>query len=124
MGGQFVIESAGTGSWHVGEPPDRRMQRVAQKNAVALSGTARQVTRNDFDRFDFIICMDESNREHLETMGVPERKLHLLLEFDPKSSLLEVPDPYSGGQDGFETVYRIIDSACDALLDKLTARAR
>jgi protein-tyrosine phosphatase len=118
---RFHIESAGTGGWHAGEPPDHRVREVATRNGVTLDGTARQITRHDFKRFDHILCMDEDNREDLLAMGVPREKLRLLLECDRNASMHEVPDPYYGGTDGFELVYRLVDAACDALLDALLA---
>ena len=116
---RFHIESAGTGAWHVGEPPDPRVLQNAARHGVPMSGLARQVKPEDFDRFELLLCMDNANRDHLLRMGAPESKTRLLLEFDPKSTVREVPDPYYGGDDGFETVYRLVDAACDALVDRL-----
>jgi protein-tyrosine phosphatase len=121
---QFIIDSAGTGGWHVGERPDRRVREVARRHGVNLNGRARQVTSQDFDRFDHLVCMDDENRRILEQSGAPDDKLRLLLECDPASAVREVPDPYYGGRRGFENVYGLIDSACDALLDELLAVAR
>lgn len=118
---RFEIDSAGTGGWHAGEPPDLRVQRCAAARGVPITGAARQVHRNDFTRFDLLICMDESNRSHLLEMGAPPEKVHLLLNFDPRSVLDEVPDPYYGGADGFELVFNLVDAACSALLDHLLA---
>ena len=86
---------------------------------MVLPGQARQVRNDDFSRFDHLICMDETNRDDLLAMGAPDQKLTLLLDHDPEQELVEVPDPYYGGPDGFETIYRMIDSACDALLEQL-----
>jgi len=121
---RFVIDSAGTGNWHAGESPDPRARGVAKAHGVTLHGTARQITRSDFGRFDLLLCMDEENRDCLISLGAPAEKLRLLLACDPNASCREVPDPYYGGPDGFETVYRLIDSACDALLDELTGAAK
>jgi protein-tyrosine phosphatase len=127
---RFLIDSAGTGGWHAGEPPDPRVRRVASSHGVPMTGTARQVCRDDFARFDHLVCMDDENREHLLAMGAPPQKVRLLLECDRASgsggggggaACREVPDPYYGGQDGFENVFRLVDSACDALLDELLA---
>lgn len=118
---RFVVDSAGTGGWHVGEPPDPRVHRVAAANGVKMQGIARQITKADFDRFDWLICMDQDNRDHLLRLGAPSDKVRLLLECDPCAAMLEVPDPYYGGQDGFELCYKLIDAACDALLDELLA---
>lgn len=118
---RFLVDSAGTGQWHAGERPDRRARAVAKQHGIVLTSRARQVTTEDFDRFDHLVCMDESNREDLESWGAPQHKLQLLLEVDHDCPLREVPDPFYGGGDGFQTVFRLIDSACDALLDQLLA---
>jgi protein-tyrosine phosphatase len=121
---QFIIDSAGTGGWHVGERPDGRVREVASRHGVDLNSRARQVTAEDFQRYDFLICMDDENRRHLEQAGAPDEKLRLLLECDPAAAVREVPDPYYGGRRGFENVYGLIDSACEALLDELLAVPR
>lgn len=118
---RFEVDSAGTGAWHVGEQPDARVREVAARHNIILAGRARQVSRDDFDRFDHIICMDEDNRDRLARRGAPESNLRLLLEFDPTAGTREVPDPYFGGSQGFEIIYELIDSACRALLESLLA---
>ncbi|MHC5006270.1 MAG: low molecular weight protein-tyrosine-phosphatase [Planctomycetota bacterium] len=121
---RFIVDSAGTGGWHAGERADGRVREVAKRHGVDLNGQARQVTPEDFNRFDHVICMDDENRRQLEQAGAPGGKLRLLLECDPAAAVREVPDPYYGGRSGFETVYSLIDSACAALLDELLAAAR
>ena len=121
---RFEVDSAGTGGWHAGEPPDARVRRIAASNGVELTGVARQVAAADFCDFDHIICMDDDNREHLLRMGAPPSKVRLLLDVLPQSSVREVPDPYYGGIEGFQEVFRLVDQACDALLDELTAVKR
>lgn len=121
---RFTVDSAGTGHWHAGERPDRRVRQIAQRHGIVLPGRARQVTPEDFTRFDHLICMDETNREDLVCRGAPQEKLRLLLEVNPASEIREVPDPYYGGDDGFEIVFRLIDTACDALLDEMLAALR
>jgi protein-tyrosine phosphatase len=120
---RFLVDSAGTGAWHVGERPDGRVRELARRRGVDLDGRARQVTPDDLERFDHLICMDEENLRQLERLGAPGSKLRLLLESDPSSTVREVPDPYYGGRRGFEVVYDLIDSACEALLDELLAAA-
>ncbi len=97
LSGSFHIESAGTGGWHVGEPPDSRATMVASRYGVALESRAQQVTEEHLARFDYVIAMDRDNLSALERMAetsgaAPE--LHLLREFDPTGSGEEVPDPY------------------------------
>jgi protein-tyrosine phosphatase len=119
---RFEIDSAGTGGWHVGERPDGRMRAVAERNGVTLDGRARQVKRRDFERFDLLVCMDENNRHDLLDLGAPESKIRPLLTFDAAKQFGEVPDPYYGGADGFNLVYRLVDAACEGLLDHLLAQ--
>ena len=119
---RFVIDSAGTGGWHAGEPPDRRMLATAKRHGIMLACTARQITRRDLDRFHHIICMDETNRREVAALADGSghaAKVRLLMEFDANSPAREVPDPYYGGGEGFETVYRLVDSACEKLLANL-----
>jgi len=84
-----------------------------------MVGLARQVKPNDFERFDLLVCMDHANRDHLLRLGAPPGKVKLLLDFAPRQPLREVPDPYYGGDAGFETVYRLVDAACDGLIESL-----
>lgn len=118
---RFLVDSAGTGSWHVGESPDHRSARSAATHGVTLTGHARQVQPEDFRRFEYIVAMDQSNLAHLEEyqQGVGgEAILYLLREFDPDGGPgAEVPDPYYGGPNGFEEVYDIVDRSCRAFLN-------
>jgi len=117
---RFRVDSAGTGSWHVGESPDHRSVRSAATHGVALTGHSRQVQPEDFRTFDFIVAMDQSNLSHLQQYrdGVGgEAALFLLREFDPEGGPgAEVPDPYYGGPNGFEEVYDMVDRSCRELL--------
>ena len=119
---RFEIDSAGTGGWHAGEPPDPRAHHIVTSNGIKVTGTARQIRREDFQQFDLLLCMDNENRQYLLAQGAPRDKVRLLLECDPKAGCREVPDPYYGGSDGFQRVFQLIDSACDALLDELLAK--
>ena len=108
------IESAGTGNWHIGKPPDKRMQATALKNGVVLNSLARQFQSEDFDRFDLIIAMDKTNLTDLSILCPPsivKTKLKLFRSFDPKNFAtkpLDVPDPYYGGEEGFDHVFEIV----------------
>ncbi len=119
------LDSAGTGAWHVGSPPDARASAAAETRGVRLEGRARQVRRTDFDDFDLLLAMDTSNMRELRQLapGSPEReKVKLLREFDPQSAgveNLDVPDPYYGGEDGFEKVFELVHAACAGLLAKI-----
>ncbi|MCA8959793.1 MAG: low molecular weight phosphotyrosine protein phosphatase [Planctomycetes bacterium] len=120
---RFEIDSAGTGGWHSGERADPRMRATAARHGVELTSRARQVVPRDFTHFDSIVAMDDSNVEHLVAAGAPRARVRLLLEADPAAEVREVPDPYYGGVDGFEQVYRLVDSACQKLLAELVARS-
>ncbi len=123
VGHKYEADSAGTGSWHVGEPPDPRMVRVAAQHGLQYGGRARQFKREDFERFDLIIAMDIDNRAFLfnkARTAEEQAKIHLLREFDPEGGPnASVPDPYYGGPDGFETVYQIVERSCKGLLEQL-----
>ncbi len=120
---KFEVDSAGTGAWHVGEPPDSRMRRVAASHGLKYSGRARQIRPEDLDHFDIIIAMDRQNLVDLARIArSPEsaRKIRLLREFDPDSQpQAGVPDPYYGGIDGFEEVYQIVERSTSNLLNAL-----
>lgn len=117
------IDSAGTGSWHVGEERDRRSRAVAKTRGMPITGPARQFSRADFDRFDLILALDEQNATDLRRMAPGDEaraKIHLLREFDPAAPRgAEVPDPYYGGAEGFDLVFDICLAACQGLLDHL-----
>lgn len=123
LGNKYQVDSAGTGSWHVGEAPDSRMVRVAAQHGLQYTGSARQVTKQDLEKFDVIVAMDRDNRAVLFNMvrGIKQQsKIHLLREFDPQAKInAEVPDPYYGGSEGFERVYQIIRRSCEGLLAAL-----
>jgi protein-tyrosine phosphatase len=122
------VESAGTGGWHAGEPPDERATAAAARRGVTLEGAARQVKPADFRRFDLLIALDRANLRELLALAPDEEaaeKVRLLREFEPAASGdLDVPDPYYGGDRGFETVLDMVEAACRELLDELRAADR
>ena len=121
---RFDIDSAGTGSWHVGERPDARAAMVAQQHGVDLECRARQLTEDDLRRFDYVIAMDRENLQNIRRMADAigsEAEVALLREFDPEGGGDEVPDPYYGGASGFETVYEMVQRSCANLLERLKA---
>jgi protein-tyrosine phosphatase len=117
------VDSAGTGAWHVGEPPDPRSTEVAMRHGIPLRGRARRVRAEDFNRFDYIFAMDRSNLRdlrHLESQGDGGALLTLFREFDPHpDGDLDVPDPYYGGADGFDLMFEMIDRTCAAFVEHL-----
>lgn len=119
LAARFHVDSAGTGGWHVGAPADHRARTVARRHGVVLPSRARVIEQADFTRFHRLLCMDESNRENLLELGAPAERTHLLLEFAANQRLLEVPDPYIGDEQDFETVFNLVDPACDGLIDFL-----
>jgi protein-tyrosine phosphatase len=127
----ILIESAGTGDWHIGEPRDRRSQAVGRARGIPLSGVAQQFTSVDFDRYDYVLAMDRANRKELLRLARNEEdraKVRLLRSFDPslpqpdEDAGPEVPDPYYGGPRGFEEVFDICERACRGLLEHLRSR--
>lgn len=124
LDGRFEIDSAGTGSWHVGDTPDPRAVSVAREHGVVLDSRARQVTPSDLEHFDHVVAMDRNNLRDLERMAdasTATARMSLLRDFDPHPESPDVPDPYYGGAEGFEEVYRIVSRSCDALLAHLGA---
>jgi protein-tyrosine phosphatase len=122
VGHRLRVASAGTGDWHVGEPPDRRAIAVAQRRGYDLTPLrARQVTRQDFQRFDWILAMDQSNLRDLSAMQPAGSQAHLgrFLDLAPHLEERDVPDPYFGGGTHFERVLDLIEHASDALLARL-----
>ena len=116
------IDSAGTAAYHVGDPPDARSQRAALGRGIDLSRLrARQVARRDFLRFDWILAMDRANLRYLEGMRPAESpaRLRLFLEFAGDLEDFEVPDPYDGGNAGFERVLDLTTVAARGLIEEL-----
>ena len=121
---EVEVESAGTGGWHVGHPPDERATSAAAARGIDLSGEARKVMPADFREFDLLIAMDRSNRDALLEMAPnaeARRKVFLLREFG-EGAELDVPDPYYGGDEGFEEVLDIVERSCEALLHEVRSR--
>ncbi|MFV1882953.1 MAG: low molecular weight protein-tyrosine-phosphatase [Balneola sp.] len=118
----FYIDSAGTAAYHTGEGADRRSQETANVHGVHLPSIARRFEYADLEEFDLILAMDSSNLTNINQLDRRERftdKVKLLREFDPKPGNKEVPDPYYGGQRGFENVFEMVDRSCQAILDEL-----
>jgi len=120
---KFKIDSAGTGSWHIGQSPDERSIAVAKKNKIDISKQkGRQFNTSDFDVFDYIYVMDNSNFKDITKLAKTSeqrKKVKLILnELFPNENV-DVPDPYFGLQDGFENVYKMLDEACNLIAAKL-----
>ena len=121
---RVLVDSAGTGDWHVGKAPDSRTRQAAQRRGYDLSALrARQVEVADFQRFDLILAMDQSNLRNLEALRPAGAQADLDLYLRRyELALDEVPDPYYGGDDGFEQVLDLIEQASDALLAEIRGR--
>ena len=125
LGDRIVVESAGTGDWHVGHPRDKRSRAVGEARGIPLSGEARQFVPADFDRYTHVIAMDGSNFADLERMApnaAALEKLRLFRSFDAASPPgAGVPDPYYSA-DGFDEVIDLCWAACTALLEEIRRR--
>jgi protein-tyrosine phosphatase len=111
---EVEVDSAGTGNWHAGESADRRAAAAALRRGVHLDGVARQVTPEDFEHFDLLLAMDSGHLAELRRMAPPGTSGNVRLFTDT-----DVPDPYYGGEQGFETVLDMVEAGCADLLDSL-----
>lgn len=120
---RVFVDSAGTGDYHIGEPPDKRSIAIAKINDIDISGQrGRQFTQVDFEKFDHIFVMDASNRENIMKMAKTEtdrKKIHLILDELFPDENVDVPDPYFGGTFEFENVYKMLDEACEKIAQRL-----
>ena len=123
LGDRIEVDSAGTGGWHVGAPPDRRMSATASQRGVDLSRLrARQLERADLDDYDHVFVMDKDNLHDtlaLDPEGDHGTRVRLFREFDPEPGDYQVPDPYYGGPQGFDHVYEIVDRTAEVILQRL-----
>ena len=120
----FIVDSAGTGAWHVGKKADLRMRSAAEKRGIIIKSLARQITVSDLSKFDLIITMDNDNYLNLQnmvkTLGSEKvADIRTMLSYSSKFNLTEVPDPYYGRDDGFDHVLDILEDSCQSLLNCL-----
>jgi protein-tyrosine phosphatase len=119
------VDSCGLGHWHVGELPDARTRATARRRGVELTHRARQLGPHDLERFDYVLALDGEHLDALERLArarTPRAHIALLRSFEPDAPAgAEVPDPYYGGDDGFEEVYDLCERACAGLVDHLRA---
>jgi len=126
LGHAFEIDSSGTGSWHVGHPPDSRMRATAERHGINMDGMrARQFTAGDHSDFDHIFAMDKDNLQDILALdpGAPQRdgsryRVRLFREADPEPEDFQVPDPYYGGDAGFERVFEMVLRTSEVLVDR------
>jgi protein-tyrosine phosphatase len=124
---KFLIDSAGLGDWHVGQKADYRMRQFGQKRGYDLSSIARAFEPQDFDQFDMIIGMDAQNIRELKSRARDEKdrkKIYAMTDFCTNKSYHSVPDPYYGGDAGFELVLDILEDACEGLLAKIQSEGK
>ena len=123
LAGQVEVDSAGTGGWHAGEPPDRRAIACARSHGVDIGGQrARQLRPTDFDDYDWLLCADAGNLGDVRKLAPAARRdrVVLLLDWAGIEPGGEVPDPYTGGPEDFRQVWRLVDSAAQAVVARLS----
>lgn len=123
---KIIVDSAGTGDWHIGKAPDTRTVVAARQRGYDLSVLrARQVTARDFDEFDYVLAMDKANLLDLQRIRPSSYAGHLglFLDFGSRDDYREVPDPYYGGHDGFELVLDLVEDAAQGLLNHIRNHA-
>ena len=120
----FVVDSAGTGGWHVGNLADPRMRETALSRGIELTSRSRKIEESDLYEFDHILVMDNDNLDAVRSLikdykNPVNSKIKLILSYSKNSQLNEVPDPYYGGQKGFDKVIDLLDDAMDGLIESL-----
>jgi len=123
----YDVDSAGTGGWHVGSQADSRMRYAAQKRGINILSISRQIKQEDLYDYDLILAMDNDNLKEIKNLAKGlniklDEKIKLILSYSPDTSLLEVPDPYYGGEKGFEKVLDLLEDACNGLLEDITLK--
>lgn len=122
----FFVDSAGTGNWHVGKQPDERSIAIAKKNGLDISSQrGKQFSTSDFETYDYIYVMDNSNYNDVIALATNENqknKVQLILNELFPGENVDVPDPYYGSQFGFETVYSMLEETCENIAEKLIAK--
>lgn len=119
---KFFVDSAGTSAWHAGEKADARMRQHAKKRGINLTSISRKFAVEDFDRFDYIIAMDRQNLEDMKQLARNQsdlEKLHMMTSFSKQFNYDHVPDPYYGGEEGFELVLDILEDTSQGLFQFL-----
>ena len=120
----FAVDSAGTGGWHVGNLADSRMRTAAFARGIHLDSRSRKIEEKDLYEFDYIFVMDKDNLQTVKALikdksKLTEVKIELILNYSNKTQLVEVPDPYYGGEKGFDNVLDLLNDAIDGLLESL-----
>ena len=124
---QISCDSAGTSGYHIGAPPDRRMSGAAKKRGIILEGRSRKLHPSDLARFDLILAMDKENYQDIIYLDLEEKyadKVRMMCDFAPNLPDEEVPDPYYGGEAGFDYVIDLLIEACSGLLEYVSANRK
>ena len=119
MAGEIEADSAGTGDWHIGNPPHPGTMAILAENAIAYTHLGRKLTQADLLAFDYVLAMDNANLRGIQSLGPGRAVVRRFLEYSPHKKVQEVPDPYLSG--GFEGVYKLITAAADGLLAEIRA---
>ncbi len=127
MQNKIIVDSAGTSGYHVGELADPRMRKTASAYRIALTHKARKLIHADLDNFDYVVAMDHSNKENIGRLILSpdsphHQKVILMRDFDPEPGDGQVPDPYFGGEQGFEEVYHMLLRSGERFLDYLISK--
>ncbi len=125
LSGVITVDSAGTGSWHEGEPPDERSQEAAARRGIDISGQrARKVTKSDFNEFDLIMAMDRGHHHDLSRLCPrgEENRIQMFMGYAPELGILDMPDPYVGAGDGFEKVFDMVEACSRGLLAEISEK--
>lgn len=124
---EVVVDSAGTGSWHIGQPPHAESVAAGARWGLPIAGRARRVTATDFDRFDIIVAMDRANLRDLIALAPSKEaqaKVRLFRTYDPEATVDEVPDPWGGPAAGYEETVRIVRAAARGLVAEIGEHSR
>jgi protein-tyrosine phosphatase len=122
MQAYFVVDSSGTGDYHIGSQPDFRTVRVAKKHGVPIYHACRQLTAHDLEEYDYLLAMDHSNKRNIQRLAsdeIQKGKVLLMRTFDQSDSHDEVPDPYHGGEKEFQEVFDILNRSLDGFISHL-----
>ena len=129
LSNHFVVDSAGTGSWHVGNKADPRMRAAAERRGIHLPSRARQIELDDFSRFDLVLTMDSDNLRNVRSLAKEVGKnatatIRPMLSYARSTEISDVPDPYYGGEQGFENVLDLLEDACSGLIEEIKSEIR
>ncbi len=122
----ITIDSAGTSNWHINDPPDIRTVEIAEKHGIDLDHLGQQISDKDLEKYDYVIAMDSENYENIQKLkydpALQKAEVILMRDFDSQRSGADIPDPYYGGEDGFQLVYDLLEESLQNFLDHIVAK--